>query len=191
MLGSYSVILPNNNLIFKKTDYGPRSFIYFYLFTFLFRTTPTAYGNSQARGQIGATAVSLCHSHSHNHSNAETEPSVTYTTTQGNQANQTHILMSTSWICYHWATTGILDQSFPKAPHCKLSPLGEIKGTWSPALLPWASQQHSLLGTASELLARRWGRFSPPCYYPNSLLSWHLTKQAPSVLLYWSDYLCL
>ena len=30
----------------------------------LFGATPTAYGGSQARGGIGATAASLCHSHS-------------------------------------------------------------------------------------------------------------------------------
>ena len=31
---------------------------------FLFRTAPTAYGSSQDRGQIGATAAGLHHSHS-------------------------------------------------------------------------------------------------------------------------------
>ena len=36
----------------------------------LFRASPTAYGGSQARGLIGATASSLCHSHS----NIRTEP---------------------------------------------------------------------------------------------------------------------
>ena len=30
----------------------------------LFRAEPMAYGSSQVRGQIGATAASLCHSHS-------------------------------------------------------------------------------------------------------------------------------
>ena len=29
---------------------------------FLFRATPAAYGDSQARGQIGAVAAGLCHS---------------------------------------------------------------------------------------------------------------------------------
>ena len=33
------------------------------LFFFLFRAAPTAYGNSQARGRIGATAAGLHHSH--------------------------------------------------------------------------------------------------------------------------------
>ena len=35
----------------------------FFLF-FFFRASPTAYGDSQARGQIGATAAGLHHSHS-------------------------------------------------------------------------------------------------------------------------------
>ena len=36
----------------------------FVLFCFVFRVTPTAYGASQARGQIAAVAASLHHSHS-------------------------------------------------------------------------------------------------------------------------------
>ena len=36
----------------------------FFLFSLLFRATPTAYGGSQARGQIGAIAAGLHHSHS-------------------------------------------------------------------------------------------------------------------------------
>ena len=38
-------------------------FILFY-FILLFRAAPAAYGSSQARGQIGATAAGLHHSHS-------------------------------------------------------------------------------------------------------------------------------
>ena len=37
---------------------------FFFFFFCLFRAIPTAYGGSQARGQIGATAESLCCSHS-------------------------------------------------------------------------------------------------------------------------------
>ena len=33
-------------------------------FFFLFKVAPAAYGSSQARGRIGATAADLCHSHS-------------------------------------------------------------------------------------------------------------------------------
>ena len=46
-------------------------FTLFFFFVFCpFRTAPTAYEGSQARGQIGAIAVSLHHSHS----NAGSEP---------------------------------------------------------------------------------------------------------------------
>ena len=48
------------------------SFLFVCLFVLflLFRATPAAYGGSQARGPIGATAPGLHHSHS----NAESEP---------------------------------------------------------------------------------------------------------------------
>ena len=36
----------------------------------LFRAAPTAYGCTQARGQIGAAAASHSHSHSHIHSHS-------------------------------------------------------------------------------------------------------------------------
>ena len=38
-------------------------FVLFFVFCF-FRATPTAYGGSQARGLIGATAAGLCQSRS-------------------------------------------------------------------------------------------------------------------------------
>ena len=38
--------------------------VYFFFFIFLFRAVPLAYGGSQARGRIGATAAGLRHSHS-------------------------------------------------------------------------------------------------------------------------------
>ena len=44
--------------------------IYLFIYVFLFRATPAAYGSSQARGQIGATAADLRHSHS----NTRSEP---------------------------------------------------------------------------------------------------------------------
>ena len=45
-------------------------FIYLLIVFFLFRAAPMAYGGSQARGLMGATAASLRHSHS----NARSEP---------------------------------------------------------------------------------------------------------------------
>ena len=42
----------------------PFLFFFFFFFFCLFRATPTAYGSSQVRGRIGATAANLHHSHS-------------------------------------------------------------------------------------------------------------------------------
>ena len=36
---------------------------FFFVYLFVFRAAPMAYGGSQARGHIGATAASLFHSH--------------------------------------------------------------------------------------------------------------------------------
>ena len=52
-----------------------------WLFFLLLRAAPSAYGNSQARGQIGAIAASL----HHRHSSAGSEPLLQpYTTAHGN-----------------------------------------------------------------------------------------------------------
>ena len=48
------------------------SFLFLFCFLLLFRASPAAYGGSQARGQIGATAAGLGHSHS----NAESKQSL-------------------------------------------------------------------------------------------------------------------
>ena len=45
-----------------------------YVFIWLFRATPSAYGGSQARGRIGATAAGLYHSHSNTGSKPRLEP---------------------------------------------------------------------------------------------------------------------
>ena len=46
----------------------------FFLNFFLFRATPTAYGRSQARGQIRAAAAGLYHSHSNTGSKSHLQP---------------------------------------------------------------------------------------------------------------------
>ena len=58
-------------------------FILFYLFFLLFMATPVAYGSSQARGQIGATAASSCHSYSHSNTGSKLhlQPTVQLTAT--------------------------------------------------------------------------------------------------------------
>ena len=70
------------------------------LFFCLFRAVPEAYGSSQARGWIGAVAVSLSHSHSQSQIWVT---SATYTIAHGNARSLTHwtgpgIEPSSSWI---------------------------------------------------------------------------------------------
>ena len=69
--------------------------IWVYFFFCLFRAAPMAYGDSQARGTIGAAAAGL----HQKHSNAVT---VTYTTAHGNAGSLTHwarpgVKPATSW----------------------------------------------------------------------------------------------
>ena len=93
----------NNIRPFQNTsmiDMGSYNLQIYYLFIYicLFRTTPVAYGSSQARDQIGAAAAGLHHSHS----NAGSESCLRPTTAHGNTRsltqmskarNPTHILM--------------------------------------------------------------------------------------------------
>ena len=77
----------------------------------LFRATPLAYGDSQARGLVGAAAAGHCHTQQLRIQAA----SVTYTTAHGNAASLTHwarpeIEPTSSWMLVRfvncWATTG-------------------------------------------------------------------------------------
>ena len=88
----------------------------FFLPFCLFRAAPAADGRFQARGRIGAVAAGLRHSHSHSNSNAGSEPclqptpamsAVSWILNPPREArDQTHILMDTSRVCYHWSTMG-------------------------------------------------------------------------------------
>ena len=66
-------------------------FIFCMIISFgLFRATLTAYGGSQARGQVGAVAASVHHSHG-NTSHIRSEPmSATNTTAHGNAGSLTN-----------------------------------------------------------------------------------------------------
>ena len=84
---------------------------------FFFSPTSVAYGSSQARSQIGATAAGLCHSHS----NARSEPHLPlhHSSWQCQILNplsqardRTLILMDASGVCSHRATTGTLEWIF-------------------------------------------------------------------------------
>ena len=86
----------------------------FCLFVYLFRSTPAAYVSSQARGRIRAIAAGLqayttatatwdlnhvCNLH---HSSGQ----CWILNPLSEARDWTCVLMDTSWVCYHWATTG-------------------------------------------------------------------------------------
>ena len=87
---------------------------HYFLFVFcflLFRTVPTAYGGSQARGHIRAVAAGLHHSHSRTRSELSLWP--THTSQQcwipqplSKAWDLTCIFMDTSWIRFHCAVMG-------------------------------------------------------------------------------------
>ena len=58
---------------------------FFFFFVLLFRAKPIAYGGSQARDGLGATAANLHHSHS----NMGSEPAA-YTTAHDSPGSLTH-----------------------------------------------------------------------------------------------------
>ena len=97
-------------LIYIK--YYSKSFTSLFFFFFCFyRVTPVAYGSSQARGWIGATAASLHHSHS----NARSEPVCDLhpiswqrwiPNPMSEARDRTCILMDTSLIHFRCATIG-------------------------------------------------------------------------------------
>ena len=83
------------------------------IFFCLFRATPTAYGSSQARGQIGPVAAGLPHSHSNVRSKRHLPPTPQLTATLilnplSKARDRTRILMDISQLCFCWATTGTL-----------------------------------------------------------------------------------
>ena len=76
--------------------------ILFFSFLFFFRATGEAYGSSQTRSWIGATAASLYHSHSHTRS-------ATYITAHGSVRSLTHWVdpgmePASSWILVRFIT---------------------------------------------------------------------------------------
>ena len=72
---------------------------FFFFFFGLFRATSKANGSSQAKGPMGAIAAGVRHS-SRQHQILNLPRGA---------RDQTHILMDTSQVHYHWATTGTPD----------------------------------------------------------------------------------
>ena len=65
-----------------------------------FRASPTTNGNSWARGGIGTATAGLYHSHSNARSEPHLQPTLHFTATN-EVRNRTHVVMDTSWVCYH------------------------------------------------------------------------------------------
>ena len=87
------------------------SLSFFFFFLFLVKATPMASGSSQARDWIRTAAAG--HSHSHSNWDPSHVCDLYHRSRQRQILNplseardQTCILMDTSWISYHWATTG-------------------------------------------------------------------------------------
>ena len=77
---SYRIFFLQNKAVYpynrKENEHSMLTvepFSFFFFFFCLFTAVPVAYGGSQARGRIGAAAVSLCHGHS----NVGSKPSLT------------------------------------------------------------------------------------------------------------------
>ena len=68
-------------------------------FCLFFRAAHAAYGGSQARGRIGATAAGLRHSHSHVRSELRLRP------TPSEARDRTLKLMAPGQICFHCTMT--------------------------------------------------------------------------------------
>ena len=77
---------PNNLSVIEPLKKISLFFLNLFIFC-LFRATPVAYGSSQARGHIGATAAGLHHSPQQGSIRAV---SATYTTAHGNTGPLTH-----------------------------------------------------------------------------------------------------
>ena len=84
---------------------------FFFFFFFVFLGAPVAYGDSQARGQIGTVAASLHHSRSNvdpryicdlHHSSQQCQ----ILNLLSEARDQTHNLIVPSWICFCCTTTG-------------------------------------------------------------------------------------
>ena len=71
----YHSSLPGGHCLKKSLLHIVCLFLFYFIFYFLkfwlFKAAPMAYGSSQARGPIGASAAGLHHSHSHSHAGSE------------------------------------------------------------------------------------------------------------------------
>ena len=79
LLGYAELTLVNFHL--SKGMYLTHFEVYLFIYLFIFRATPTAYGGSQARGLIIAVAAGLHHSHTNSGSEPHLRPTPQLTAT--------------------------------------------------------------------------------------------------------------
>ena len=67
---------------FTQVQDMPSAVVFCFLFGLVFRATPTSYGGSEAKGQIGLVAAILCHHHNTTRSklHLRATPQITATT---------------------------------------------------------------------------------------------------------------
>ena len=113
---------------------------HFIFFSFLFfRNTVMAYGSSQLRGWIGATADGLHHSSQQNQIQAM---SVTYTTAHGNAGSLTYwegpgIKSTSSWIQVTFISSETRWELLPS--FSEISPRTLVEISWNISFLVWIS----------------------------------------------------
>ena len=104
----------------------------FFVCLFVFRAAPTARGSFQARGQIGAVAAGLNHS-SRQHRILKS-PS--------DARDRACVLVGTSQIRFHWATTGTPIFRFLRSLHT-------VSTVAAPTYIPISSRESSFFSTPS------------------------------------------
>ena len=112
----FSLLVPQYLDYSETTEYflnlqSLSPWFFFFFFFFNFKAAPVAHGSSQARGQIGAAPGSLSTatamrdpSHVCNLYHSSQQCQVLNTLSE--DRDRTGILMHTSWVPYHWTTSG-------------------------------------------------------------------------------------
>ena len=98
--------------------------VFLFFFSFIFGSSPAAYGSSQARGQIRDAVASLHHSHSNARSELHLQTTPQLVATLSKAKDWTHILMDTSWVLNPPSLNGNSSFSFLKASFAKYMILG-------------------------------------------------------------------
>ena len=126
---SCDLIVPRPPLPHLPQNTPPLSFSsHFFVFIFLFRTTPTGHGSSHARDRIGAIAAGLRHSNWGSEPCLQPTPELTGDTRSLTHRARPGIEPTTSWFLVRFISPALLQE----LPWLSLS----IRAFLSPASLP-------------------------------------------------------